>query len=58
MRDVMGSAAEDEIGVFYMNRQDSVALRQILIEMGYPQAPISIQVDTTTTCSFANGIMK
>jgi hypothetical protein len=58
IKNVMGSAAEAEIGASYMNGQDCVAIRQTLIELGHPQPPTPIQVDNTTARSFANGTMK
>ena len=58
IKNVMGSAAEAEIGFSYMNGQDCIAIRQTLIEMGHPQPPTPIQVDNTTARSFANGTMK
>ena len=58
IKNVMGSAAEAEIGASYMNGQDCVAIRQTLIELGHPQPPTPIQVDNTTVRSFANGTMK
>ena len=54
----MGSAAEAEIGANYMNGQDCVPIRVTLEEMGRPQPPTPIQVDNTTSVSFANGTMK
>ena len=58
IKNVMGSAAEAEIGANYMNGQDCVPIRQTLEEMGHPQPPTPIQVDNTTAVSFAHGTMK
>ena len=58
MKNVMGSAAEAEIGAGYMNAQDCVQIRTTLEEMGHHQPPTPIQVDNTTAATFANGTMK
>ena len=54
----MGSAAEAEIGVWYINGQDCVPITTTLEEIGHPQPPTPIQVDNTTAASFANGTIK
>ena len=43
----MSSAAEAEIGALYLNAQEAVYLRQILIKMGHSQPPTPIQTDNT-----------
>jgi hypothetical protein len=58
MSNVMGSAAEAEIGATYINAQESVPIRTTLVEMGHPQPPTPIQVDNTTAVGFANGTIK
>jgi hypothetical protein len=50
----MASAAEAEIGALYLNAQEAVYLWQILVEMGHPQPPTSIQTDNTTTEGLVN----
>ena len=58
MKNVMGSAADAEIGSAYMTGQGCVPIRTILKEMKYPQSPTSIEVDNTTAVNFTNGTMK
>ena len=58
MANVMGSAAEAEIGSGCINAQDAVPERISLIKLGHLQPPTSIQVDNTTCDSFTNGTLK
>ena len=58
VKNVMGSAAEAEIGAGYVNSQDCVLIRITQEEMGHNQPPTPIQVDNNTSASFANGTMK
>jgi hypothetical protein len=58
MTNVMGSAAEAEIGAAYINAQEAVPIRTTLAEMGHPQPSTPIQVDNTTAVGFANDTMK
>ncbi len=46
--------AEAEIGALYLNAQEVVYLRQILVEMGHPQPPTPIQTDNTTAEGVVN----
>jgi hypothetical protein len=45
---VIGSTAEAEIGAGYLNGQDAVPIINTLTELGHPQPPTPMQVDTTT----------
>jgi hypothetical protein len=58
MGNVMGSAAEAEIGTTYINAQEAVPIRTALAEMGHPQPSTPIQVDNTTAVGFANNTIK
>jgi hypothetical protein len=58
MGNVLGSAAEAEIGAAYINAQESVPIRTTLEEMGHPQPPTPLQVDNTTAVGFANNTIK
>jgi hypothetical protein len=58
MRNVMGSAAEAEIGATYINGQEAVPIRTTLTEMGHPQPPTPMQVDNSTAVGFANDTIK
>ena len=49
----MSSAAEAEIGAFY-TAQDSVILRNTLIEMGWPQPKTPVQTDNSTAAGVVN----
>ncbi len=44
---VMSSAAEAELGAFYLNAKEATYLRQILQEMGHPQPRTPIQTNNT-----------
>ena len=52
---VMTSAAEAELGALFTTAQKTVALRNTLIEMGWPQPPSPIQTDNTTAEGVVNG---
>ena len=58
MGNIMGSAAEAEIGSTYINAQDTVPFRTWLIEMGNPQPTTKIQIDNTTAVDFYKGTQK
>jgi hypothetical protein len=58
IRNVMGSAAEAEVGARYDNLREGVPLRNTLQEMGYPQPPTPVQVDNSTANGFANNQIK
>jgi hypothetical protein len=58
LRNVMGSAAEAEIGASYVNGQEAIPLRTALEELGHPQPPTPMQVDNTTAVGFANDTIK
>jgi hypothetical protein len=58
MRNVMGSAAEAEIGATYINSQEAIPIRTTLAELGHPQPPTPMQVDNSTAEGFANGTIK
>ena len=55
---VMGSAAESEIGSAYINGQEGVPIRTLLRELGHPQPATPIQVDNSTADGFANDTIK
>jgi hypothetical protein len=44
----MSSAAEAELGVLYINANEAVPMRQLLVEMGHKQPKTPIQTDNTT----------
>ena len=58
MSNVMGSAAEAEIGASYINGQESVLIHTLLLELGHPQPATLIQVDNSTSDGFANNTIK
>jgi hypothetical protein len=58
MRNVMGSAAEAEIGATYINGTEAVPIRTTLAELGHPQPPTPMQVDNSTAEGFANDTIK
>jgi hypothetical protein len=54
MCNVMGSAAEAEIGTAYINGQEAIPIHTTLEEMGHPQPPTPMQVNDSTAEGFAN----
>ena len=50
----MGSDAEAEIRAAYINSQEVVPIRTLLLEIGHPQPSTPIQVDNSTDDGFAN----
>ena len=55
---VMGSAAEADIGAAYINGQEAVPIRTLLRELGHPQTATPIQGENSTADGFANGTIK
>jgi hypothetical protein len=58
IRNVMGSAAEAEVGALYDNLREAVPLRNTLQEMGHQQPQTPVQVDNSTTNGFVNNQIK
>ena len=58
MSNVMGSAAESDIGASYINGQEAAPIRTFLLELGQPNPATPIQVDNSTTDGFANNTIK
>ena len=58
MSNVMGSAAEAEIGSAYINGQEAVPIRTLLLELVHPQPATPIQVENSTLDGFANNTIK
>ena len=58
MSNVMGSAAKADIGAAYINGQEAVSIRTLLLELGHPQPATPIQVDNSTADGFANDTIK
>ena len=54
MSNVMGLAAEAKIVAVYINSQEAVPIRTLLLELGHPQPATPIQVENSTSCGFAN----
>ena len=50
----MYSEAEAELGSLHIKSRETIPQRQLLEEMGHPQPPTPIQVDSTT----ALGVVK
>ena len=53
MSNVMGSAAEAKIGAAYINVQEAVPIRILLLELVHPQPATPIQVYDSTVNGFA-----
>ena len=58
MYNMMGLAAESEIGATYINVQYAVPIRTLLLKLGHPQPATPIQVDNSTSDGFANDTIK
>ena len=58
MSNVMGSAAEVEIGSAYINDQEAVPIRTLLLKLGHPQPSTPTQVDNSTVDGFSNDTIK
>ena len=58
MSNVMGSAAETEIGATYINGQEAVPICTLLRELGQPHLATPMQVDNSTEIGFANDTIK
>ena len=58
MSNVMGSAAEAEIGATYINGQKSVPIRTLLHELDHPQPATPMQVNNSTAAGFTNDTIK
>ena len=58
MSNVMGSADEAEIGATYINGQEAVPIRTLLLELGHPQPDTPIQANNSTENGFANDTIK
>ena len=55
---VVGSAMEAEIAAAYENAKQACPIRITLEEMGHPQPPTPMKVDSATAVAFANDTMK
>jgi hypothetical protein len=59
LRHVMASATQAKVGALFMNSQDTIPLRNTLIELCHPQPPTPIQTDNLSTAAgFANDTIK
>jgi hypothetical protein len=58
LRNVMALAAEAEVGALYENGQDAVAIRNMLNDMGHPQAATQVKTDNSTAAGISNNTMK
>jgi hypothetical protein len=54
----LASAAEAELGAFFLNAQEAKVLRLTLDKLGHPQPPLPIHVDYTTTVGIVNNTIK
>ena len=58
MSNVMGSAAEAEIGATYINGPEAVPIRTLLHKLGHPQTATPMQLDSSTAVGFSNDTIK
>jgi hypothetical protein len=54
IKNVMISAADDKIGVLYINVHHAIPIRNPLEEMGHPQPPTTMQLDNTIALGFVS----
>ena len=54
IKNVMASAMEAEVAAIYTHAVEVVSIRNTLTELGHPQPPTSIKVDSQTAVGFAN----
>ena len=54
IKSVMASAAESEIAALYITDKNMVPLQNNIIEMGWPQLKLPIQIDNSTAVGFTN----
>ena len=55
---VMGSAAEADIGAAYINGQEAIRICTLLRKLGHPHPATPIQVKNSTNAGFANDTIK
>jgi hypothetical protein len=55
---VLASAAEAEMGAFFLNAKEGVNIRNILTEMGHQQPATPLQTDNATTHTILRGTCK
>ena len=58
IKNMMGSAAESEVGVLYMNAQADTPIRTRLIEMGHQQPATPLTTDNNTAEGILTGTIK
>jgi hypothetical protein len=58
IKNVMGSAAEAEVGALYIVAQEIVPMRMTLEELGHPQPATPLKTDNSTACGIMNGTVK
>ena len=58
LRNVMESAAQEEVGGLFGNRQEATILGTILEELDQPQPPTPIKTDNSTAAVIANKIIR
>jgi hypothetical protein len=58
LKHVMSSAAEAEIGAFFINAKEGAVLRTTLEELGHTQPPTPMETDNTTATGYSNGTIK
>jgi hypothetical protein len=58
LKQVMSSAAEEEIGSVFINAKEGAVLRKTLEEVGHPQPPTPMETYNTTATGYSNGKIK
>ena len=58
MSNVMGSAAEAEIGATYINGQEAVPICTLILKLGHPQPATPIHINNSTADGFTNNTIK
>jgi hypothetical protein len=55
---VAASVAKAELGALFLNAQEAKVIRLVLEELGHPQPPTPVHIDSTTTVGIVNNTVK
>jgi hypothetical protein len=58
LKNVMSSAAEEEIGAVFINAKEGAVFRTTLEELGHKHPPTPMETDNTTATGYSNGTLK
>ena len=58
LREVCSSASEAELAALFHNGKETAVLRNVLEDLGHPQAPTTLVTDNSTAAGIANDTVK